>query len=131
MARHGLAPGDGTPIDTSDAAIADTFELVELKLRITDLQAMLAAQQAKHLDEIRETNWRWHLAVEDIRRKMRGEARKQVKTIARKTAAKERETFAQSGGKARSEKLDDERKTEIGRMGAQARWEKWRERHAG
>jgi hypothetical protein len=33
---------------------------------------------------------------------------------------------ASKGGKARSEKLSDERKSEIARKAANARWEKWR-----
>lgn len=32
----------------------------------------------------------------------------------------------QKGGKARAEKLSDERKSEIARNAANARWEKWR-----
>lgn len=33
------------------------------------------------------------------------------------------------GGKARAEKLSDERKSEIARKAANTRWEKWRREH--
>ncbi len=35
---------------------------------------------------------------------------------------------ASKGGKARNEKLSDERKSEIARKAANARWEKWRQK---
>jgi hypothetical protein len=124
MSEHGIGPGDGPQSST-----VDLDQVAALALRVVSLERLLADREAERLKEIREDNQRWRLVVEDVRQEERAALLKRVKKATGTAARKEREGLARSGGRARAVKLDPERRVEIARAGALARWARWRERH--
>lgn len=126
MAEHGLTPGAASP--TSGI---DLDSVARLSFRVIELEKLLDERRRTHAQELRDHDRRWRAVVEDVRREERAAAHRSGKTLSRVAALKERETLARSGGEARARTLDPERKREIGRQGARARWARWRERHTG
>jgi uncharacterized protein DUF2786 len=122
VAEHGLSVDDAPP-----ASAVDLDQVTTLAFRVIELEQALARTKAAHAAKTREGDRLWNLVVEQESE----EARKNAALAAKRAATKEREHVARSGGRARSEKLDAERRVEIARGGAQARWAKWRERHPG
>jgi len=133
MSEYGLAPGGGPESTSSGSASTssplDELEISALKLQVAALERLLAARQAEHAREIREANGRRSQDIESVRREERAAANRRRKTAECQAVAKERKTMAKSGGRARARKLDRQRRVEIAREGARARWAKWRERH--
>jgi hypothetical protein len=126
MSEHGLAPRSSS---TSSASAIDLDAVASLSFRVIELENLLGERQRAHTREICDLNVCWTQVVACVREEERAKQRKAAKSITKKAATKERTTMARSGGKARARSLDYDRKREIGRMGAQARWARWRERH--
>jgi uncharacterized protein DUF2786 len=120
VAEHGLTVGDGSP-----PSAVDLDQVTSLAFRVIELEQALARTKAAHAAKTKEDDRLWARVVDEEK----SEARKSASLAARTAAAKERETVARKGGKARSEKLDPARRVEIAQAGARCRWAKWRERH--
>jgi len=123
MTEHGFVPGD------APASAIDLAEVAALSLRVLELEHLLATERTAHAAQLRERDERWRQLVETVRREGQAGRNKAVRVAARKGAAEEREVQARSGGEARAEKLDPNRRTEIARMAASARWTRWRKLH--
>jgi len=126
MSEHGLAPSSSS---TSSASAIDLDAVASLSFRVIELESRLEERQRAHSQEIRDLDRHWTQVVDDVRREDRAAQRKARTSITKKAAVNERTSMARSGGKARARSLDDDRKREIGRLGARARWARWRERH--
>jgi hypothetical protein len=126
MAEHGLAPG--SPSD-SPASVIDLDAVASLSFKVIELERLLDERRRAHAQELRDHDRRWAQVVEDVRREERAAQRKAAKTLTKTAAVQEREALARSGGRARAQKLDPERRREIGRAAVAARWKKWRERN--
>lgn len=124
MVEHGLGPGDRTP-----ASAIDLEQVADLSLRVLCLEHTLAAERAAHDADLRRRDAHWRSVVAAMRREERSVARRAAGRAMEMGARGERQALARAGARARDEKLSDERKTEIARAAASARWVKWRELH--
>jgi hypothetical protein len=120
VAEHGLSVGDAP-----QASAVDLDQVTRLAFRVIELEHALERTKAAHVARTREDDRLWARVVEEEK----SAACKEATLAAKRTAAREREALARKGGRARTAKLDAERRVEIARSGAQARWKKWRERH--
>jgi hypothetical protein len=124
MLEHGLLPGGASP-----SSAIDIDHVAGLAFRVLELEQLVAHKEAERVKKILENDRRWSQVVEDVRREERADARKRIKSVARKTVVQERHALAKRGGKARADRLPKEQRVEIAKAGARARWQKWRERH--
>jgi hypothetical protein len=120
MAEHGLTPGQADAIDLDEVAA--------LALHAAKLERVLAAERVVHASQLRERDEQWRRMVEQVRRDERAASRKAVAAAAKNGAVQQRQMQARAGARARDAKLDGERKREIARAAALARWARWRER---
>jgi hypothetical protein len=125
MLEHGLVPAVPT------ASAIDMDQVSELALRVVKLEQLLSERQRAHAAEVRDRDQQWRQIVEKLRKEGRVAVRRAAKSAATKAAIREREAQSRAGGRGRAEKLDPERRREIGRAAVAARWQKWRERHGG
>ncbi len=128
MHKHQLQP---STLATSVPALDQALEIVGLKLQIMDLQNVLADRQRQYASELstKDAYLRWELTY--VRAAERRAAKRQVKAAKRVTTFLERETFARAGGDARAKKLDPQRRVEIARSAAEARWARRRDPQQG
>jgi hypothetical protein len=111
------------------ASPTDIDEVAGLALRVMELEHMLVERQLAHAAELQRRDQQWRGILELVRREERTAARVERKRATKMAVTKDRTEKARAGGRARDRALDLERKKEIGRAGAAARWARWRERH--
>jgi len=122
MLAHGLTPGGERPG-------IDLDEVTRLAFRVLALERQLAAERTAQAAAMSERDEQWRRHLDRVRSEERRLAREAAKKTAGRRARRERLKHAENGGRARDEKLDAHRKSEIGRQGAAARWQRWRELH--
>lgn len=122
MLQHDVVPGD------QPAPAIDLDEVAALSFRVLELEHLLAEQRTAHACDLQERDRRWAIAVQMARDETRAEARRQARKTAVIAAREERESQARSGGEERARRLGPERRSEIARVAAAARWQRWRER---
>jgi hypothetical protein len=123
IVKHGLLDGGGP-------SAIDIDQVTALAIHAAELEHQLDDERRRHAEEVRQLDRRWNQVVAGVRAAERQAARAERKRATRKAVTTDRANLGAEGGRARDRKLSDERKREIGRQGARARWTKWRERHA-
>lgn len=103
-------------------------QVTALAIRAAELEHVLAAERRQHAEEVRQLDRRWRQLLEQVRTAERKAASVERKVATRRAVRADRADLGAAGGRARAQHLDDERKREIARQGAEARWAKWRER---
>ncbi len=128
MHEHGLIPGSSS---APAASAIDLDAVASLSFQVIELENRIAERQRAHEHKLRENDRLWRQVVRDTRREERAAAGTKSDVAVRKATTELRENLARGGAAARNRKLSAERRREIGRAAAAARWARWRERHMG
>ncbi len=130
MAEHGLAPEAASGESSSDAVL-DDLEILALKAQVQALEHVLEGHKAAHLKQTQDWDRQWQQVVQTVRFEERAGGNTRTRNATVRAGRMERENLARTGGRARDKALSGERKTEIAREAARARWARWREQHQG
>lgn len=122
IVAHGLLDGSGPK------PAIDLDQVAAVSVRCLELEHRLDEERRLHATEIKNLNAAWHDVVETVRCDERRAAHAERRTATKKAVLDERQAQARAGGRARDRKLSGEKKREIAKAAAAARWARWRKR---